>query len=95
MGHSQLVTEKQELSSPVFNTLGAQLFYNLNKVHHHHHPVTLPFSVTQNYQHNPFFFHKFRQTLFIYKVHFLVSRAHRNLLPLPCILATDRIAIEV
>lgn len=92
MGHSQLVTEKQELSSPVFNTLGAQLFYNLNKLHHH--LVTLPFSVTRNYQHNPFF-HKSRQTLFIYKVHFLVSRAHRNLLPLPCILATDRIAIEV
>lgn len=85
MGHSQLVTEKQELSSPVFNTLGTQLFYNLNKVHHHHHPVTLPFSVTQNYQHNTFFFINSGK-LFLY-TKFIFSLVELTEIYCPCLVS--------
>lgn len=34
------------------NILGLQLFYNSKKFHYITPPVTLPFSVTQNYEHN-------------------------------------------
>jgi len=63
--------------------------------------VTFNFHVKQT---NPFFFFFFfllaflyKPTVFVYKVYFLLSSAHKTvfLLPLSCILATDRFAIEV